>query len=302
MDDLENIQNHLQNIRSVEPIINSLHTISAGSWRLALRRLRVAREYTEHLSQILAWILPDISEELLAKAHVQRQAGAFHRAAMLVIASERGLCGAFNDIVLTGAEQLLAQQQLQSDQVELITLGSRAETYFRAQGREPMLAQPLPVTRVATYDLVRELGETLIALIDDKRVDAVYVVYSPYNATATMPPVAERWLPVDASLLPQTAGTWPPPIIEPSAERIFPIVMTEWAFTRLYRLVIESAAAEQSARFRAMEAASTNLAKIIEELTLNYHSARQHAITMQMLDLVAGSGILRQTRTPSRTT
>jgi len=302
MDDLENIQDHLQNIRSVEPIINSLRTISAGSWRLALRRLRVAREYTEHLSQILAWVLPEVSEKSLAQAHVQRQPGAFQRTAMLVIASERGLCGAFNDVALTGAERLLAQQQIQSERVELITLGSRAEAYFRAQGREPMLAEPLPVTRVASYDLVREIGETLVALIENERVDAIYVVYSPYNSLTTLPPVAERWLPVDASLLPQTAGSWPPPILEPSAERIFPVVMTEWAFTRLYHLVIESAASEHSARFRAMEAASTNLGNMIEELTLSYHSARQHAITMQMLDLVAGSGILRQPRTPSRPT
>ncbi len=299
MDDLENIKDHLQNIRSVEPIINSLRTISAGSWRVALRRLRVAREYTEHLSQILARVLPEVPEKMLTQAHVLRQPGAFQRVAMLVIASERGLCGSFNDLVLSGAEQLLAQQQLQSEQVELITLGSRAEAYFRARGRDAMLAEPLPVTRVASYTLVREIGETLVDLLESKRLDAIYVIYSPYSATATMPPVAARWLPVDASLLPQTASSWPPPIIEPGAEGIFPVVMAEWVYTRLYHLVIESAVSEHSARFRAMEAASSNLEHLTDELTLSYHSARQHAITMQMLDLVAGSGIMRQSRTLS---
>ena len=294
MEDIERIREHLENIQNIEPIITSLRTISAGGWRLATRRLEATAQYVEHLSEILATLLPDVPDRWLAQTQVLRQPTAPRKAGMLVIASERGLCGAFNDIVLEGAERLIAQQQLQSEEVRIMTLGSRAEAHFRAQGRDLFFAEPLPVTRVAPFDLVRELGQELAGLLDKGEFDAVYVIHSPYKPNEIAPPVAERWLPLDASILPSRTAGWPPPIFETDKRALFQRIIEEWILVRLFYLVMDSAASEQSARYRAMEAASSNLTRIIDELTLSYHTARQHAITMQMLDLVAGSGILRK--------
>jgi F-type H+-transporting ATPase subunit gamma len=300
MEDIERIKERLDNIESVEPIITSLRTIAAGGWRLSMRRLGGCREYVEALSHVVAMLFLSMPNGVLQGSHLYRQAPPPRRALMLVIASERGLCGAFNDTVLIGADRLIAQQQLQSNEVLIATLGSRAERHFRRQGRTPHLAIPLPVTRVADFALVREVGETLIEHLQSGQVDAVYVIHASYKPATPEPPVSHRWLPVDAAMLPLHAAAWPEPVIETDRQALFQRTAREWTFAQLYLYALESAAAEQSARFRAMDAASANLKRIIGELTLSYHTARQHAITMEMLDLTAGSGILRGPQGRSR--
>ncbi|MBM3188470.1 MAG: hypothetical protein FJZ90_07085 [Chloroflexi bacterium] len=294
MEDLERIKDRLENIQSVEPIIVSLRTIAAGGWRQALARTQASTQYVEHVTEILALLAPQMDAATLARSHVHRGPQRARRALMLVIASERGLCGSFNEVVLKGAEQHIAQQQLQSDEVLVATLGKRAQAYFAAQGRELFMAYPLPVTRVASFDLVRNMGASLLGTLESGEVDAVYVIYSPYKAGVTQPPVSQRWMPIEASALPTRTEGWPVPIIETDRRVLFQRALREWTYAQLFQFVMESAASEQSARFRAMDSASNNLTRIIDELTLSYHTARQHAITMEMLDLVAGSGILRR--------
>jgi F-type H+-transporting ATPase subunit gamma len=296
VEDIERIKERLDNIQGVEPIITSLRTIAAGGWRLALRRVGATRQYVEHLREVMSVLVPLIGPEELQRNHVAVRPVAPRRPAVVVIASERGLCGAFNDIVLEGAERLIAQQQLQAEEVALITLGARATNYFRARGRPLLMAEALPVTRVAPLSLVQHRSGRLMELLEAGEVDAIQVVYSPYEGSVTVPPVMRRWLPVEASALPNASVAWPQPIVETEPSLLFQGAIETWALAQLYQMVMESAASEQSARFRAMDSASSNLAKVIEELTLAYHSARQHAITMEMLDLVAGAGILRGSR------
>ena len=301
MEDIERIKDRLENIQSVEPIIASLRTIAAGGWRLALKHAESAARFTENVAEVLATVAAKVSSDAMLRANLSLTSSRVSRALMLVITSERGLCGSFNDIVLEGADRLIAQQRVQSDEVLVATLGGRAESYFHARNRPLLFSQPLPVTRVASYEMVRDLGSTLIEVVKRREADAVYVIYSPYRPMMTVPPVSRRWIPADPTVLPRLSGdtengergVWPLPIIETHPTALFERAAEEWMYARLYQYVIESAAGEQAARFRAMDAASSNLSRIIEELTLSYHTARQHTITMEMLDLVAGSGLLR---------
>jgi len=291
MEDLERIKERLGNLQSVEPILTSLRTISASGWRLALRRLRNVERYAEHLRDTLAALLDHVPPSALERGFFETKPTIPHTVAMIVIASERGLCGAFNDVTLSGAERWIARQRTQSERVWVVTLGSRAEAYFRTR-EEVLAAYPLPITRVASASSIRDVGEELITLLRNRELDAIEVVYSPYRATSILPPVVERWLPMPVAALPQVEDAFPLPIVETSPLELFERALRDWHHARLYRCVMQAAASEQAARFRAMEAASTNLQRLIDELTLNYHTARQHAITMEMLDLVAGSGIL----------
>jgi len=136
--------------------------------------------------------------------------------------------------------------------------------------------------------LVASMSADLRDELDDGRCDAIYVVYSPYRADSVSPPVAERWLPVDLSMLPRPPSEPSQVFYEGDPEILLQRAIDGWAIGRLYRMVMEAAASEQAARYRAMETASGNLKRMTEELTLQYHSARQHAITMEMLDLASG--------------
>ncbi len=289
MEDIERIREHLANIQSVEPIITSLRTIAAGGWRQALRHRQGSESYSRYLGEVITATLPHVSSRQLTRLGIARGAVVPRRALMLVISSEHGLCGAYNDLVARGAEQVIARQRLQSDEVLIATLGARIATHFRRQGIEPFMSFSLPLTRVASLEMVRSLGSELRSVLQSGRTDAIFLVYSPYRAASTALPIAERWLPNDTSMLPGEATAWPEAVIETDAQRLFERAVEEWTLSRLYRAVMEAAASEQAARYRAMDAASNNLERIIDELTLEYHTARQHAITMEMLDLAAGS-------------
>ena len=293
MEDIERIKERLDNIRSVEPIIASLRTIAAGGWRQALRHSAAAQAYVDQLSQVLAALFVRMPPRSMSHPALRRTQTPFRKVLMVVISSERGLCGGFNHTVLEGAERLIAQQQLESDEVVIGTLGSRGTQYFGRRKQGLYLAHPLPVTRLASLESVHEIADNLLGAFQRHEVDAVFIVYSPYKSAVTQTPVSERWLPIDPSLLPTRSSAWPEPLIGTDAEAILETCLDEWVYSRIYQFVIESAASEQSARFRAMENATQNLQRFIEELTLSYHTARQHAITMEMLDLVGGSGVLR---------
>jgi F-type H+-transporting ATPase subunit gamma len=146
---------------------------------------------------------------------------------------------------------------------------------------------------VIDFEQVQQIGVTLLDAYVAGEIDAVLVVHSPYRAAVTLPPVAGRWLPIEPAMLPGRSETWPPPVFETEPMLLYERVIDAWIYARFYQFIMSAAASEQSARYRAMENASSNIDRMIGELTLNYHTARQHAITMEMLDLVAASGMLR---------
>ncbi len=294
MDTIERVKERLDNVKGIRPLIAALRTISAGAWNQARSRRRASEGYSRYLGEVLAATLPHIGTKELGRFDILAADPSPRRALMLVIASETGLCGAYNDTVLAGAEQIMDRQRMQSDQVLVATLGMRATRYFRSQEREVFASVPLPITRVPSLDMVRKLAMSLREAFENNEVDAIYVIYSPARAGQIASPIVERWLPIGRDMLPSESVSWPEPVIETDPGDLFRRTLGEWALTRLYHFVIEAATSEHSARYRAMEAASDNLESLVDELTLEYHTQRQHAITMEMLDLVAGSDILAQ--------
>lgn len=292
MEDLERIKDHLQNVQNVEPIISALRTIAASTWRQARIHLEAAQTYSDDLRAVLSALLPSVLKARKCSPLMAPDGSVATKTALVVVTSDRGLCGSYNDIILDGAEAHLAQGAAANNPL-IITLGARAEKHFRSRGCAPFLAQPMPVTRVISYRAVSALARGLERLLASGMVDAIDLAYAPYRGGMAVRANVVRWLPITLSALPKEADSGQQPIIEGDPVRVGLGALEEWTRVQLYRLMVESVATEHASRFFAMERASDNLKELIEELTRLYHSARQHAITMEMLDLVAGSGILK---------
>jgi F-type H+-transporting ATPase subunit gamma len=289
MEDLERTKDHLRNVRSVEPIISALRTIAAGTWRQARTRLEATQTYTDDLAAVLSALLPAMLASRQPLPHVAPEGTAALKTALVVVASDRGLCGSYNDIVFDRTDAYLAE----GTSPLLIALGARADKHLRARGHVPFLTQPMPITRVIPYRAVSPVARAMERLLASRTVDAVDLVYTPYRGGLAIRADVVRWLPITPSMLPDVTEQDHSPIVEGDPVAIGLAAMEEWIRVRLYRLLVEAAATEHASRYFAMERASDNLKELIEELTQVYHSARQHAITMEMLDLVAGSGILK---------
>lgn len=295
MEDIEQVQARLRNIRSITPILSALRTIALGGWRVALARLNAVRAYQEQLMEILYLILPRLSG---ARSRGRPPPVSAARRSLLVVGSERGLCGLFTTSVVTVAETELARWRAIGIEAELMVLGERARREFRRRNLVPTWEARLPATGVPSIHLATELLAKTLPRFNMGELEAVAVAYNHYLGPARYEPRVLELLPL---VLPQhilAEPPWPPPIIDTDPHSLYQQITAQLVVIAFFRVLLESAAAEQSARFQLMEGASQNSRRLIDELTLAYHTARQQSITLEMLDLAVGAGLVGQSQSP----
>ncbi len=236
MEDLERIKERLDNIRSVEPILTALRTIAAGTWHAARTRLSAVRLFAEELSSVFRALQEHLPQEELESPHASEQV---RRVGMLVIASERGLCGAFNSTVLEAAERYLVEQRELGRAVEVMTLGARATIHFERRGIAPVWSESLPMTSVLSLAFVQHVQRRLSAAYRAGHYDLVYVIYTPYQVRAALRPQMAQLLPARLEVPPEETISWPPPLIDTDPLLLYRRVLEQWAIVELYRFAVE---------------------------------------------------------------
>ncbi len=290
MEELERAQTRLDHIRTVEPILGALRTISLGSWKATLKQRTSVQRYGERLTAILSLLVPHLPAGRRARRVKSQEPG---RVVALVVGSERGLCGRFNVAVVERAERYLAEQETVGAQVELVALGTRVRRIFQRRQRPLAWADTLSITGLPPYRLAFDLTRRWLARYEQRELDAVDLVYNAYHGMGRYETTVARLIPPQ---LPKGQNSlsepWPPPIIETDPLSLYACVVEQWAAVRLYGLLLDSAAAEHSTRYQLMESATQNADRLIEELTLAVQAARRHAITRDVQELAAGAGLI----------
>jgi len=295
----EQIKGRLENIRSIEPILIALRTIALSSLRAALKRLENVNLYHAQLVQVLA--LPHLRQHKSPTARRRSR-----RRALLIVGSQRGLCGPFTSTIVDASEETLRELRAAGMEVEVMVLGEHGRRETRRRGLETTWEGALPVTSVPPFGMAADLAATGLQRYEAGELDAFYATYNHYLGAGRYEPRTVTLIPFTLSGTGTLAGTgsppdhlkeeepaWPPPIVETDAQSLYDRVTTQLAVLSFYRVLLESAAAEQSARFQLMEGASQNSRRLIEELTLAYHTARQEAVTEEVLELAASAGLIR---------
>ncbi len=291
MEELERAEARLDHIRTVEPILSALRTISLGSWRATLKQRTSVQRYGERLTAILPLLAP----HLPAGRRVRGETGpTSDRVVALVVGSERGLCGRFNVAVFERAERYLAEQETVGAQVELVALGTRVRRIFQRRKKLLAWSGTLSIATLPPFHLAFDLTCRWLARYEERELDAVDLIYNAYHGTGHYEPTVVRLIP--PQLPPERQNTlgepWPPPIIETDPLSLYARVVEQWAAVSLYRVLLDSAAAEHATRYQLMESATQNAIRLIEELTLAVQAARRHAITQEMQELAAGAGLI----------
>ncbi|HOT92374.1 MAG TPA: F0F1 ATP synthase subunit gamma [Anaerolineae bacterium] len=306
--DLERIRNRLDNIRSVGPILAALRTISLGSWQMALNRLRGLEGYGGRLLALLPAVLPYLQKpaarprrlRLHERAVTSGPADAGH-AVVVVIGSERGLCGRYNAVLVERTIAYMQEQAQRGFTVEIMALGSRLVRTCQRQKCSPHRSQKLPVTRLPTFELAYRLTRTWLQQYEAFEIDAVDVLYNAYAGpgryTATLSRLLPPELPSPVSLT-AAAGATAPYIIETDPLRLYAHIVAQWTTLSFYTLLLNAAAAEHAARFQLMESATQNVERLVEELTLELQSVRRQTITREMQELAVGAGLLEREHRP----
>jgi len=290
MEDLEELRAHHRTIEHLVPLLDAIRSVAEIAWRRANRATTPLERYAERLTpaldQALAGLAADARAGLLAGWSRRGPAG------VLVIGSERGLCGPFNERVV--AEGLRQADRLAVNQtpVQLLCLGSRAQHQLEVSGRSLLYARPLSSLTVPTYVFTEGVALDVLRLIEDSQLGRLVIVANASVGRFQYQPVTTALLPPDLPTLArdrQRAEIRPPGDESALANHL----LTEHLLVGLHRLVIASAVAEQLARIAAMRVAADNARRLLDRLGLESVVAERQAITSELLELVAGYELVR---------
>ncbi len=260
--------------------------VAAAKLRRAQDRILEARPYASKMSDLLASLALRVSPEqhpLLAR----RETG---RRMVVIIAADKGLCGAFNANVLRRSLEFIRESTEVA--VTLVVVGRKARDHYRRRGFTVKSEMIGFFDRLA-YAHAQELAKGVMGAYRAGEVDEVYLIYNEFRSVTVQRVVRVQLLPVESS--PSTGdASGVDYLYEPSPDAILAALLPKHVTTQVYRALMESVAAEYGARMTAMDAATRNAQEMIELLTIQYNKARQERITKELLDIVGGAEALRK--------
>jgi F-type H+-transporting ATPase subunit gamma len=282
---LKAIRRRVSSVRNIQQITKAMKMVSAARLRRAQEAAFAARPYAEKLEAVLQ-NLASQGQNLSHPLLVDREENKID---LLVMTSDRGLCGGFNSNLTRAAEAFIREHM--GKEVSLILVGRRGFDYFK---RRPVLLVEQHVNLFGrfTATLAHEIGARLSQRFLNGESDAVYVLYARFRSALVQIPTLNRILPIGAKE--QTAGQGTSAYLyEPAPQELLESLLTRYIDMLIYRAMLESVASEHGARMTAMENATNNAMDMIGRLTLDMNRARQAGITRELLEIVSTSEALK---------
>ena len=277
------LRRRIRSVKNTQQITKAMKMVAAAKLRRAQERMMAARPYAAALRQVLASISTrvDIDKHPLLQEREQE-----NKVLLLIVTADRGLCGAFNTNVIRASQNAIAEKGWQ--EVHLLPIGRKAFDFYKRR--------PLPIRRQATQvyqalslETARDIATSLIEDFVSGEFDAVYVLYNEFKSIIAQRVTLERLLPLQREWSGQQNETAIDYLYSPSPEAILSELLPKHIEFQLYRVLLESAAAEQGARMTAMESATKNASDMISHLTLTYNRIRQASITKEIIEIVSGA-------------
>ena len=276
------LRRRIRSTKNTQQITKAMKMVSAAKLRRAQERMYAARPYASALRDTLSSVATrvDITKHPLLEPREVEQ-----NILVLVVTADRGLCGAFNTNVLRTAQNAIAERGWPD--VSILPIGRKANDFFKRR-QWPIRREATHVFQALTLDTAREIAQSAINDFLSGEIDAVYVIYNEFKSVMAQQIRVERLLPIEGVVDEQAMSTIDY-LYEPGPEAILNELLPKHIEFQLYRVLLESAAAEQGARMTAMEAATKNASEMISSLTLTYNRIRQAAITKEIIEIVSGA-------------
>ena len=287
MQSISDIKRRIRSIRQTRQITKAMYLISTVKLRKALNRYEKNSKYIEKIRATMKDILLHAGE--IHHPFLDHRDG--QRTAFLVIAGDKGLAGAYNHNVLNLASRLLNE----TPQNYVFTIGHVATQFFNRKGHEVDIEFLHTAQDPQLYN-ARMIAESLVDLYEQNLIDKIIIVYTHMVSTFSQQPRAMTLLPLELLNLedvePETQYRGEV-IFEPSPEVVYRTLVEQYLVGLVYAVLVQAYASEQSARMRAMDSATENAEKMIEDLNQEFRRARQAAITNEIIEIVSGTNTVR---------
>jgi F-type H+-transporting ATPase subunit gamma len=278
------IRTKIKSVQNTRKITKAMEMVAASKMRKAQDRMRAARPYGEKIRNVAAHISHANPEY---RHHFLTERGDVKKTGIIIITTDKGLCGGLNTNVQRLALNQMKEWEAQGEQFEVCCIGNKGLGFMQRLGAK-IVSQ---VTQLGDRPQMEKLIGAVKVMLDayaDKRYDRVVVFYTRFINTMKQEAVEEQLLPLSGEKLGAPEGAWDY-IYEPDAKDVLDQVLTRYIETIIYQALAENMASEQSARMVAMKSASDNAGDVIDDLTLIYNKSRQAAITKELSEIVGGA-------------
>ncbi len=283
----------MASVESTQKITSAMKMVSAAKLRRAQNTILKLRPYSKELSSILSHLLSTVSE---GEGNPLEEKRAAEKVVLVVITSNKGLCGGFNNNVLKRVESLLSTdyaQQMKKGNVRFIGIGKKANEYLQRK-KYPTIHTYDTILDNCTFQEASEIAEGLMQQFVRKEIDKVEIVYNKFKNAATQILTNEQYLPICFEENNEESSTAMTDFIfEPSREELYQQLVPSMTKMKFYQSVLESIAAEHGARMTAMHKATENASELTKQLNLTYNKLRQAAITNELIEMVSGAESLK---------
>ena len=304
MANLKAIRKRISSVKSTQKITRAQKMVAGARLTRAQQRIQALRPFAVKTAKVLNDVVGQITDEEVAvneNEHPLLSRRAEKTVLLLVITSDRGLCGAFNTNILRAATRLWHEREAAGQSVKIVTIGRKGRDYFRRRNA-PVLEVLSGIWEKLDIETARVVARKVLTPFVQGEVDSIYVVYNEFKSAMSQKVVAEPLLPLQKAEAPTAtsehaeAPDWAANqefLFEPDRQSLLERLVPIYIEVSILRALFESQASELGSRMTAMESATKKAAEMIGKYTLLYNRARQAAITTELMEIIGGAEALR---------
>jgi F-type H+-transporting ATPase subunit gamma len=290
MPSLQSLRRKIGAVKNTQKITKAMKMVAAAKLKRAQDRILAARPYGHKMREVIA----NLSTRVNRAAHPLLQKRKAKHVEVLIVTSDRGLCGAFNANIVRKALEFLREAETRGVKVTVSLVGRKGREYFRRRPW-PVRQEWLGIFDRLTYEHGLDIGQDLIDSFTKETFDELYVIYNEFKSAIQQRVIVEKLFPIDTldGVTEPSAGLGGSYEYEPDEDELLAALLPKHFQTQAFRILLESSAAEHGARMAAMDGATRNAGELIKKLTLYYNKTRQAAITKELMDIVGGAEALK---------
>lgn len=289
MPSLRDIKRRIASVKNTQQITNAMKMVSAAKLQRAQDRVTSARPYSERLQQLIAYL----DQRVAPTAHPLLTPREDGKILLVMLTSDRGLCGGFNANVQRAAAEFVRQNG-GSEAIDVIAIGKKGRDFLNYRQITMRTSYTELFTRQVAYEQATDMAVQLLDAYEQDTYREVLVIYNRFRSAIQQQVTTVRLLPMSAHPTSDVEPSEPfDYLYEPSPEAVLDSLLRREVEVQLFQMFLESFAGEHGARMTAMDSATTNASEMIASLTLTFNRARQAAITKELIEVVSGADALQ---------
>lgn len=287
---LREIRRRIASVKNIEQVTDAMRVVAAARLRRAQENITATRPYAEKLNTILGHLISQMDVEQEALTHPLLEERGVEHVCIISVSGDRGLCGSFNSNVIRTTTQQIQHYEESGADVTLICIGRRTHEHFDRRGYD-ITDSYINIFRQLEFQIAVDVVHEFEHLYTDKTIDKVEVIYNNFKSAITQTVLVEQLLPLEP-IEPEGDTLFLDYIYEPGQVELFEMLLGRHLNMQMWKVLLDSNAAEQAARMAAMQNATEKAKELIDELVLQRNRARQTQITTEISEIVSGAAAL----------